>query len=223
MHQSTNKKIFIYLFLFFFVGTVNNINLKKMVNPKIENINIYGLSTIEAIELSNKLEFLKLENLYSIESAKIQNILEINNFIEDYSLFKKYPSTLEINVVKTKILANVNIGENTFFIGSNGKLIKTDKKNKDFPLIKGKLDINEFLKFKKVIDNSEFDYKKIMYLTFFHSKRWDIELKNGIKIRLPQNQVEEALKLLVKILKKNDFKNFLIIDMRVNNQVIFDE
>jgi cell division septal protein FtsQ len=56
MHQRTNRKIIIYLFLFAILTSVNNF---KYINPKlfkIDQINISGLSDIENINLYEKIK-----------------------------------------------------------------------------------------------------------------------------------------------------------------------
>ena len=56
-----------------------------------------------------------------------------------------------------------------------------------------------FLKIKEKIDQSDIDYVNIKNLHFFLSSRWDVELKNGILLKLPSKNIYEAL--------NNSFKN----------------
>ena len=51
---------------------------------------------------------------------------------------------------------------------------------------------NEFF-LKRYIDKSKFDYNKIKNLFFFPSKRWDIETKNGILIKLTKRKLKDIL------------------------------
>ena len=48
------------------------------------------------------------------------------------------------------------------------------------PFVFGDLNVEEFLKFKNEVDKSNFDFKKIIKLILFKSKRWDIETSEGI-------------------------------------------
>jgi len=43
MHQRKGKKILIYFFLLFIVGSINNISLNNLKLKKINHININGL------------------------------------------------------------------------------------------------------------------------------------------------------------------------------------
>ena len=138
-------------------------------------------------------------------------------------MFKRYPSSLDIEIDKTKFLARINHNGESFLIGSNGKLTKDHINIGALPLIKGNPSIDEFLKFKKIIDYSMFEYQDIKNLHFFSSKRWDIEINNGILIKLPINNSEQIIKLVFKILFNQNFENIKVIDARIKNKIILND
>ena len=109
-----------------------------------------------------------------------------------------------------------------FFLGSNGKLIKSNKIEKDVSFIFGDFRIENVFQLKKVISKSNFNYNKIENLFFFKSGRWDIEIESGPLIKLPKENIQKSLELSQKILDKND-KKIKIIDLRQYNQVIINE
>ena len=78
------------------------------------------------------------------------------------------------------------------------------------------------MKFKKIIDKSKLEYSDIKKIFFFNSQRWDIEMRNGLLIKLPEKKLLESLNLSTELISSNDFKNIKIIDTRVNNQVILN-
>ena len=83
-----------------------------------------------------------------------------------------------------------------FFIGSNGKLVKADNNEnsqKKLPFVFSNGNYRSFLKLKKIIDKSEFDYYEIESFYHFPSNRWDIKTKNGLLIRLPEYNVFNSL------------------------------
>ena len=222
MPQQINKKILLYFFLFIILGTFNNKNLNKFEFPKINRINISGFETHNNNFLE-KLEILKLNNLFLLKKSQIEELFDTNNLIEEYKIFKKYPSSLEVEIIKTKFLALLNIDGKTFFVGSNGKLIETKDNLKDLPYIFGNLDINSFLRLKKIIDNSILEFKEIKNLFFFPSGRWDVELSSGILIKLPNEKLKESLDLSLNLLNNEKFVNVKLIDVRQKNQVIVNE
>ena len=86
--------------------------------------------------------------------------------VEKYNVFKNYPSSIKIFIVKTKFLAKINIDGNTFIVGSNGKLSENYQGNDELPFIFGKPNLDEFLKFKKIFDNSKFNIAKLKTYIF---------------------------------------------------------
>ena len=64
-------------------------------------------------------------------------------------------------------------------MGANGNLIENEDFNYDLPYIFGNIDTKNFLSFKKIIDNSNFDYSEIESILYFNSNRWDITNKRG--------------------------------------------
>ena len=223
MHQRKGKKILIYFFLLLLVGSINNIGLSNLKFKEIDNINIVGLNDYENIILSQKIKDLNLGNIFLINKKEIMNLINQNTLVEKYNISKKYPSSLDINIQKTKFLARINNNGKVFLVGSNGKLSKNNFSNIELPFIFGKPDINEFLNFKKIIDHSKFSYNEIKNLYFFPSKRWDLELRNNRIIKLSQNFSKETLELVLEFLHDNDFKDNKIVDARIKNQIILND
>ena len=90
MHQRKSKKILIYFFLLFFVGSINNISLNNLSLNKINFVKVSGLGDKESLSLLEKIESLNLSNIFSIDVKRIKREIELNSLIEKYYIFKKY-------------------------------------------------------------------------------------------------------------------------------------
>ena len=222
MHQQISKKIVLYFFLFILLGTVNNFKFSKLFKFRINEIKVYGLNNTQNLKISNQLDFLKFHNLLFLDKIIIDEIIKSNNFVEKYFVFKRYPQTLEIKILKAKNIANVVKNKNFFFIGSNGKLIESNKTDKDIPFVFGNFDIKNFLAFKKEIEISKLEYSQIEKIFYFNSNRWDVKMKNGILIKLPNLKTIQALNLASKFISKKKFSKISTIDLRIENQVIIN-
>ena len=223
MQQRKSKKILIYLFLLFVVGSVNNINLNDIKFHDISSINISGLDDKDKSILLKKIKSLNLDNIFLVNRNNLINEIELNSLVEKYFIFKRYPSSIDINIEKTKFLAKINEKDKIFYLGSNGKLTKNDFSNNQLPYIFGNPNVIEFFNIKKIIDKSEISYEEIKNLYFFSSKRWDLELKDNTIIKLPNENTNLALKLALEFLHTNEFKDNKIIDARIKNQIILDD
>ena len=223
MHQRKSKKILIYFFLLFLVGSINNINIDNLKFQSIKNINVTGLENEDNSIISKKIKNLKLDNIYLINKKDLNTLIESNNLVEKYFIFKKYPSSLNINIDKTSFLARISKNGKIYDLGSNGKLIENKYSNNQLPFVFGNPEIIEFFNIKKIIDESQISFEEIESLYFFLSKRWDLELRNNIIIRLPNDNIKESLKLASEFLHNNEFKDIKIIDARIKNQIILND
>ena len=217
-----NKKIFIYFIFLLLLGSLNNKYLNKINFPKLNEIQINGINEKNQTFLLEELDKFKINNIFEIDQAGIVSIIDKVDIIENYKIFKKYPSTLQIDVEETNFLVLKNIDGKNYALGSNGKYIYFEDKQNELPYIFGNFKNEDFLKFKKIIDKSKLEYSDIKKIFFFNSQRWDIEMRNGLLIKLPEKKLLESLNLSTELISSNDFKNIKIIDTRVNNQVILN-
>ena len=220
MHQRTSKKIIIYFLLFISLCTVSNIELNKKNFLKIKKINIFGINNIEVSNVKNEINNLNLNNIISLNKNEISNIIDSYSIIENYKIFKKYPSTLNIEIIKTNFLAKINYDGKTYIVGSNGRLINEKFNNDHLPYIFGNPETKEFLKLKEKIDLSKFSYDQIKNFYFYPSKRWDLELKDGIRIKLSNLNIVKSLNQSFEFLNLKNLRDIKIIDLRVKNQII---
>ena len=223
MQRRKGKKILFYLFLLILLGSIQNISFNKLEFDTIKKINVSGLSESSNKKILKEIKKLNLGNIFFLNGKEINIIIESNTLVEGYDVFKKYPSTIDIKLKKTNFLAKINLNDQLFFIGSNGKLIDHFFLDKDLPYIFGKPDIDEFLKFKKIIDRSKLSYENIKSIFYFQSKRWDIKLKNDILIKLPKNNLKKSLNDAYFFLDEKNFNSIKIIDTRIENQIIVNE
>ena len=222
MQRRKSKRILNYFFLLILLASINNTNVNNFKDfDKIKSIKINGLSDHENLNLLNKIKNLNLENFFFLNRNEINRVVKDNTLVENFKIFKNYPSTLYIELEKTKFLAKIKKNGQIFIVGSNGKLINNNFSKKDLPFIFGNPNIREFLEFKNIIDSSNILYDKIKKLYFFKSNRWDVELDNNTVIKLPEKNIKEALNQANKFLNNSLIKT-KSIDVRVKNQIIIN-
>ena len=223
MHLLISKKIIIYLLLFCFLVSINNISLTNIGFPKVDKIEISGLNLDERKKIKSFINDANFKNIFQLDKQYLKKKINSINNIEQFEIFKNYPSTLKIFIKETKILARTKRNGLDYLIGSNGKLIQNDYSVSNLPFIFGDLDINEFLNFKSEIDQSNFNFEDITKLYYFKSKRWDIETYQGYLIRLAKNNVKNDLNLFIRLSDEDKFKDELIIDFRQKDQIILND
>ena len=222
MQIRTSKKIILYLLVLLLLGTPINKNFFEINTDKFNKFEISSLSEFNDRDIINDLSNYKYQSLFLLKSQTIIKIIKKYKIIEDYKFYKHYPSKLIVDLKKTKFLAITKINGVNFYIGSNGNLIKTKDNIEDLPIIFGKVNVLEFLNLKNLIDNSNFDFSDIKNLYFFKSKRWDIETKEGLLLKLPQKNLAESFQLFINIINNNYPDEINVIDLRQNNLLILN-
>ncbi len=105
MHQQEGKKIklIFYLFLLFLLSSINNKFFieKKYSLFKIKEIKVTGLSNEENRKISKEFETFLLRNLLLVNQSNFKEILNKNNLIQSFTVKKKYPNTVNINIART--------------------------------------------------------------------------------------------------------------------------
>ena len=221
MLQKKSKKIFIYIFFFVFLGTINNQIIFNSNTFKIKNFQIIGLENNYKKELENNLLTSTRFNIFFHNKDYLKSVLNSNSLIEKFQVFKIYPSSLRIEIKKTKFLARLNINGDIFLIGSNGKFTKDFflSDSEKLPFIFGNPKVEEFLKIFFIINTSDFKYENVKNLFFYKSGRIDLELKDNILIKLPLDNPEDVFKKISQLISDNKL-NKKIIDARVPHQII---
>ena len=223
MHQQKGKKILIYLFLFLIVGSINNTVLTNIRFDTNKIIQISGLNQNQNTNILESIKELNLKNIFFLNGNEISKIISSNNLVENYEIFKKYPYALDIKIERTDFLAKINNNGKIFLIGTNGKLSDVKFSDKELPFIFGKPRIDEFIKFTNIIEQSKLSLNQVKNLYFFPSKRWDLELKNNVILKLSKDHTKLSLNQAFEILNDNNFKNFEVIDARIKNQIILND
>ena len=223
MHQSTGKrnKIIIYLLFLFILSTTSAkyINDQKKLSSLISKINITGLSEGKNLEILNNLNNFLYKSLFIVNKDEIKKILEKHNIIQEFTVKKIYPSTLNIKIKPTKFIARVS-NNGKYLVGANGKLILDKDSNGLLPYIFGEFNSHDFLSFKENIEKSIFSFSNLKTLYFFPSGRWDILTDNDILIKLPKEHMVASLNLSKKLVDNNNFKDNKFIDLRVKNHLV---
>jgi len=218
------KKIYFYLFSYLFLTTIFNSEFTTVLKKKFEIKNIYiDVETEEVKEIIfDRTNFLVNKNIfYTNEEIFIEKLNNLN-FLENISIFKNYPSTINIKAQKTKIIAITYFNQKKYYVGENGKLISLEKisNENELPIVFGNFDISEFMLLKKILSEQNINYKNVTKYYYHKNKRWDLYFKNNILVKLPNNNIRKAIKLYKNFNFKNEVKSNTIIDLRIHNRLV---
>jgi hypothetical protein len=130
---------------------------------------------------------------------------------------------VKIDIKKTDFLAVTKKKGIDYIVLGNGNLIQLENKDLNLPFIFGNLNIQSFLDFKKLVDNSYFNFDEIKEFYFFKSNRLDILTTNDLLLKMPIDLTVKKLNFIFNITKNSNFDNVKIFDFRQDNLMIINE
>ena len=215
--------------MFTFLSTYNpkNLNLASEKNNilfQIQKIEILNNLLVEKNEIEKKLEEIYNKNIFLIKRSDIEQPLKEIDFLEKVEVKKKYPNTVIVKIFETKPVAIVFKNKIKYLLDTSSNLVLFDK-NRDFnnlPTVFGEGAENNFIYFLNLLINNQFPSAKIRNFYYFQIGRWDLELADNKIIKFPDSNIDEAIKKSIELLKREDFKNYNIIDLRVNGKIIVE-
>ena len=222
-------RIVLLLIVFIFLSTYNPNKFGSILEERnsffeIKNIKIVNNFLIRKNEIKEKLSKIHNKNIFLVKRNDIEESLKKVNFLEKIEVKKKYPDTIIIKIFETKPVANLFKNKVQYILDSSSNLILFEN-NLNFnklPYIFGVDAENNFVNFLSQLNNNSFPNKEIINFYYFQVGRWDIQLINNKIIKFPHNNVEDAIKKSIKLLKHKDFKNYNIIDLRIDGKIIVE-
>ena len=214
------RRILIAALLLTILTTISSQIIINFSKFNLEEINIENNTLVEESDLKSLLNPFYNKNLISINNNEIGTVLLKNSFIESFKIKKKYPNTLNIVIFEKKPIAILLDKKKKFFISEKIELIEYRKISKfeNLPYVLGNKD--EFKNFYYDLKKIKFPLDKIKKYTFYESKRWDLETKNNVIVKLPSKNYLKSLKNYLELSNKNNFQKYKIFDYRIDNQLI---
>ena len=222
--------IVIYILLFYdqkifkqFNSIIENYSDKYQYSLSVVNIN--GLNNINEDEILNLIKPYKDSSIFLIPIKKIANKISQNNWVKSINIQSNYKDTIEINIDESKPIGIYTTGIQNILFSDDLKILENIANNeKRFSaLIKfeGKNSIHESI---KLIDSFPDDFIQYVDKAFLiNQRRWDLELKNSILLKLPENNIKEALENYKKIyinFSNEELIEIESIDLRMKKKII---
>ena len=162
------------------------------------------------------------QNLYSLSSQKIANILNEDKLIKKFNIKKQYPDKIIIKLREVDLVAIFIKDKKKYLLTDNDNLVSYNESliNKSLPNIYGKGAEQHFNNFKKILEENNFDIERISGYYFFQINRWDLLINDRRTIKLPEKNLKQAIITANKLLKNKNFDKYSVIDLRFNDKII---
>jgi cell division protein FtsQ len=162
-------------------------------------------------------------SLLFLDAATVRDRLKANPWIADANVLKLYPDRLQIDVTERSAFALWQQDGRLAVVADDGAVLETyvSRRFTSLPLVVGKGADTRAKDFLALLDR----YPQVRSVTkaaiFVGERRWNLRLKDGLDIRLPENDVGNALAMLSKLDKEDHLfsRDIVAIDMRLPDRL----
>jgi cell division protein FtsQ len=215
------KKQLVIAFILFTLLTTITFKEKIIISQlNIKEIIVENNSLVKKKDVKKLLISIYNKNIIFLDNKEIEKALTQNSFIETFDVKKIYPQTLKIRIFEKKPIAILLNKKKKFYLSDKIELIEFEniKKYQDLPYVFGNRD--DFKIFYNDLKKINFPFDLISKYTLYESKRWDLETKDKIVIKLHSKNYLKNIKNYLDSRNKQNFKKYKIFDYRINNQLI---
>ncbi|MBU6462080.1 MAG: cell division protein FtsQ/DivIB [Bradyrhizobium sp.] len=163
-------------------------------------------------------------SLLFLDAEKVRDKLKANPWIGDATVLKLYPGRLQINIVERSAFALWQRDGHLSVIADDGAVLEPYVRRRftSLPLVVGKGAETRAKDFLALLDR----YPQVRSVTkaaiFVGERRWNLRLKDGLDVRLPENDVGKALAALSKLDQEDKLfsRDIVAVDMRLPDRLV---
>ncbi len=162
-------------------------------------------------------------SLLFLDAAVVRDKLKANPWIGEATVQKFYPGQLQIDVTERSAFALWQQDGRLSVIADDGAVLEpyVSRRFKGLPLVVGKGAETGAKDFLALVDRYPQVRSVMKAAVFVGERRWNLRLKDGLDVRLPENDVGNALAALTKLDKEDRLfsRDITAIDMRLPDRL----
>jgi cell division protein FtsQ len=163
-------------------------------------------------------------SLLFLDAAAVREALKANPWIADATVLKLYPGRLEIDIVERSAFALWQEEGRVSVIAEDGAVLEPylSRRFLSLPLVVGKGAETQARDFLALLSH----YPQVHAVTeaaiYVGERRWNLRLKDGLDVRLPEHDVSDALAELSRLDKEEKLfsRDIVAVDMRLPDRLI---
>jgi cell division protein FtsQ len=162
-------------------------------------------------------------SLLFLDAAVVRDKLKANPWIGEATVQKFYPGQLQIDIVERSAFALWQQDGRLSVIADDGAVLEpyVSRRFKGLPLIVGKGAETRARDFLALVDRYPQVRAIMKAAVFVGERRWNLRLKDGLDVRLPENDVGNALATLTRLDKEERLfsRDITAVDMRLPDRL----
>lgn len=205
-------------------GQQSVINLSAGMGFTVQDVFIEGREYSDPAILKALLNIEKGDPLFSVSPKEAKALVERISWVRRAHVERRLPGTLYIRIEERKPLALWQKDKRLYLLDHEGEVITTEnmERFKDLVIVIGPDAPQHAPAFLRDIAAEPLVYGRAVSATRIGGRRWDVRLKGGTVIKLPESDVGLALRRLAKAQEEDQVldKDLESIDLRVPDRMI---
>lgn len=179
-------------------GGHSEIALRTMTSAvgfSVEEIKVSGNVETSDIDILQELRLDETSSLLTLDLAKAHEQLSGLPWVQHVELLKIYPATLHVKIDERKAFAIWQHGDQLSLIERDGDVIENydGVRNTDLPFFVGVGAEGHAASMYDMLSNWPSFLSEAKAIIRVADRRWDLRLKNGVTLHLPEQGVDDAL------------------------------
>ena len=198
----------------------------KQAGFQLQIVEINGRNHTTKEALKDALDLQTGTPIFAINIAEKQSYIEQLGWVEKAYIERILPDTLRITLIERTPIALLQTEQGHKLINENGTIIAgaAPEAFSHLPVVSGNKAASRAYHLIEILKTEPELYAEIWAIHHISNRRWDVHLKNGIKIKLPENAPGVAWSKLARLEHKNEIiqRDLAVIDLRLQNQILVE-
>jgi cell division protein FtsQ len=190
---------------------------------RIATVSLSGQRQVSREEIFTAVGVTDHSSLLFLDVADARAKLEAIPWIAEATVRKLYPDRLQVTVTEREAFALWQMQGKVTAIAADGTVLsdKIEPRLTTLPFVVGKGAAAKARDFLAVLDRFPAIRDQVRASVYVAERRWNLKLKNGIDVRLPETDVEGALATLTKLdaEKKLLTRDITAVDLRLADRL----
>ena len=211
----------------FLIESKNNLLNKVSFNDdlKLKEIHVIGRNNLKTKLLLDTINVYYGTPILSLDLINIQEKIYNLGWIKNVVVERRLPNTLLVKIEEYEPLALLQKNNDHFVISPSGNIIiRSNGLFNYLPVVKGEDAELHAAKTLNILSSEPSLFHQVWAISFISKRRWDVHLRSGVKIKLPEKNTEEVWSKLAEIDRYNSIisRDIYSIDLRHQEKIIIE-
>jgi len=190
---------------------------------RIAAVALHGQQQVTREEVLTAADVTGRSSLLFLDAADMRARLKTMPWVADATVLKLYPDRLQIGITERQPFALWQKDGRVSVISEDGTVLEPHVAGRfaTLPLVVGRGAETKAREFLALLDRYPVIRGNVRASVFVAERRWNLRLKNGIDVRLPETEVERALATLISLDRDRKLlaRDIASVDLRLADRV----